>query len=72
MKRLIVALSLLLSLGLTSAQGVTVWSHFGETDLEWLQGEAASFEAAFGVPVQITKSRVVRTQAKNAPRRAAR
>ena len=55
MKRLIVALSLLLSLGLTSAQGITVWSHFGETDLEWLQGEAASFEAAFGVPVQITK-----------------
>ena len=55
MKKLLVAFSLLLCLGLTSAQGVTVWSHFGETDLEWLQGEAASFEAAFGVPVQITR-----------------
>ncbi len=55
MKRLFVALSLFLGLGLTSAQGVSVWTHFGDTDLEWLQGEAASFEAAFGVPVQITK-----------------
>ncbi len=55
MKKFLVAFSLLLSVGLTSAQGVTLWSHFGETDLEWLQGEAASFEAAFGVPVQITK-----------------
>ena len=55
MKKLFVALSLCLAVGLTSAQGVTVWSHFGETDLEWLQGEAASFEAAFGVPVSITR-----------------
>ena len=55
MKKLFVALSLLLAVGLTTAQGITVWSNFGEGDLEWLQGEAASFEAAFGVPVQITK-----------------
>lgn len=55
MKKLFVALSLLLAVGLTTAQGVTVWSNFGDTDLEWLQGEATSFEAAFGVPVQITK-----------------
>lgn len=55
MKKLFVALSLLLAVGLTSAQGITVWSNFGDADLEWLQGEAASFEAAFGVPVQITK-----------------
>ena len=55
MKKLFVALSLLLAVSLTSAQGITVWSHFGETDLEWLQGEAASFEAAFGVPVKLTK-----------------
>ncbi len=55
MKKLFVALSLLLAVGLTTAQEVTVWSHFGETDLEWLQGEAASFEAAFGVPVSITR-----------------
>ena len=55
MKKLFVALSLLLAVGLSSAQEVTVWSHFGETDLEWLQGEAATFEAAFGVPVTITR-----------------
>ena len=59
MKRLMIAALLLgagfLGTGVTSAQGITVWSHFGETDLEWLQGEAASFEAAFGVPVQITR-----------------
>ena len=59
MKKLFVALSLFLAVGLTAglsaAQGVTVWSHYGETDLVWLQGEAASFEAAFGVPVTITK-----------------
>lgn len=49
------ALLFVLALSLASAQGVTVWSHFGSTDLEWLQSEAASFEAAFGVPVTITK-----------------
>ena len=54
MKQLLVSLALLAA-GLGSAQGVTIWSHFGETDLEWLQEEAASFEAAFGVPVTITK-----------------
>lgn len=54
MKRLLAALALVSSLGLASAQGVSVWSHFGSTDLEWLQSEAASFEAAFGVPVTIT------------------
>ncbi len=55
MKKLVVALFLLVGVSLTSAQGITVWSHFGNTDLEWLQGEAASFEAAFGVPVTITR-----------------
>ncbi len=55
MRKLFVSLLLLLGIGLTSAQGISVWSHFGETDLEWLQGEAASFEAAFGVPVTITR-----------------
>lgn len=55
MKKLFVALFLFVGVGLGSAQGITVWSHFGNTDLEWLQGEAASFEAAFGVPVTITR-----------------
>ena len=55
MRRLFVSLALLVAVGFSSAQGVTVWTHFGDTDLEWLQSEAASFEAAFGVPVTITK-----------------
>ena len=54
MKQLLVSLALLAA-SFGSAQGVTIWSHFGETDLEWLQEEAASFEAAFGVPVTITR-----------------
>ena len=54
MKKLFVSL-VLLSLGLSAAQGVSVWTHFGETDLEWLQGEAEAFEAAFGVPVTLTR-----------------
>lgn len=54
MKKLLASLALVSSLGLAAAQGVSVWSHFGDTDLEWLQSEAASFEAAFGVPVTIT------------------
>ena len=55
MKKLFVSLALVLSLGLASAQGVSVWTHFGETDLEWLQSEAEAFEAAFGVPVTLTQ-----------------
>ena len=36
-------------------QGLTVWTHYGDTDLEWLQSQADSFEAAFGVPVALTR-----------------
>ncbi len=55
MKKVFVSLVLVLSLGVSAAQGVSVWTHFGETDLEWLQGEAEAFEAAFGVPVTLTR-----------------
>ncbi len=41
-------------LNLALAQSLTVWTQFEGTDLEWLQNEAASFEALLGVPVQIT------------------
>lgn len=55
MKKLLLSLVLVVSLGGAAlAQGVSVWSHFGDSDLEWLQSEAAAFEAAFGVPVTIT------------------
>lgn len=56
MKKLLLSLGLMVGLGgaLAQGQGITVWSHFGDSDLEWLQSEAAAFEAAFGVPVTIT------------------
>ena len=39
---------------LALAQGITVWTSFEGSDLEWLQSEADSFQALLGVPVQIT------------------
>ena len=42
-------------LGMVHAQGITIWTHFGDAELEWLQNEAAGFEAAFGVPVSLVK-----------------
>ncbi len=41
-------------LSLALAQGVTVWTQFEGSDLEWLQSEADSFKATLGIPVQIT------------------
>ncbi|MCA9835513.1 MAG: maltose ABC transporter substrate-binding protein [Trueperaceae bacterium] len=41
--------------GAVQAQGITVWTHFGDAELEWLQNEAAAFEGAFGVPVSLVK-----------------
>ena len=38
-----------------SAQGLTIWTHFADGDLEWLQEQATSFETAFGTPVDIVK-----------------
>ncbi len=56
MKKLALLLTTLFMLGGAFAQQpVTVWTHFGDTDLEWLQSQAASFEQNFGVPVQITR-----------------
>lgn len=54
MKKFFALLTALIALGLASAQ-ITIWTHFGDADLAWLQNEAASFEAAFGVPVNIVR-----------------
>lgn len=54
-KVLVSALVALFVSGFALAQGITVWTHFGDSDLEWLQSQAQSFEAVFGVPVQITR-----------------
>jgi arabinogalactan oligomer/maltooligosaccharide transport system substrate-binding protein len=42
-----------LTSGLGLAQTVQVWTHFGQADLQWLQEQAAAFEGAFGVDVEI-------------------
>ncbi len=54
-KYLIILVTVLLTSGFALAQGITVWTHFGDADLEWLQNEATAFEAAFGVPVNIVR-----------------
>lgn len=51
---LAIAAALALS-GAVLAQGITVWTTFGEETLEWLEAEAAAFTAAFGVPVDLVK-----------------
>lgn len=55
MKKFALVLSLFAFLGLSTAQELTLWTHVGGPELEWLQAEAANFEAAFGVPVSIVK-----------------
>ncbi len=45
--------SLLLAGGAALAQGLTVWTTFGDQSLEWLQQEAASFSSGFGVDVEL-------------------
>jgi len=58
MKKILLSLLCLVTVaGFTtvSAQGITVWTHFGDGDLEWLQEQATSFETAFGTPVDIVK-----------------
>lgn len=54
MKRVFLTLlTAALASGFGLAQTIQVWTHFGDADLRWLQGQAASFEAAFGVEVDI-------------------
>lgn len=43
------------SAGLAFGQGLTVWTTFGDQSLDWLQAEADTFTAAFGVPVNLVK-----------------
>ena len=56
MKKVFIAVTMALFLwGSALAQEVTVWTHFGDTDLEWLQSQAEGFEAVFGIPVTLTR-----------------
>lgn len=56
MKKILFSLCTVLAVsGLAFGQGISVWTHFGDAELEWLQAQAAGFEAAFGVPVSLVK-----------------
>lgn len=56
MKHLLFTLLVTALFGLAAAQQpLSVWTHWGDSDLEFLQRQADSFEAAFGVPVEITR-----------------
>ncbi len=56
MKKILFSLITVFALfGMAQAQGITIWTHFGDAELEWLQSQASGFEAAFGVPVSIVK-----------------
>lgn len=52
MKRLLIALAALLASS-SQAQGLTVWTHFQDESLTWLEGEIAAFQAAFGTEVEL-------------------
>jgi arabinogalactan oligomer/maltooligosaccharide transport system substrate-binding protein len=54
LKKLVLFLALaMFGLGSTFAQNLTIWTHYGEPELTWLQNEANSFGSAFGVEVEI-------------------
>ena len=52
MKRLLLTLLFAL-LGTSLAQSLTVWTHFQNESLAWLEQEAATFQGAFGVEVDL-------------------
>lgn len=53
MKRLLTLLTAALTFGVTQAQSLTVWTHFQDESLAWLEGEIAGFQAAFGTEVEL-------------------
>ena len=53
MKRLLILLTFALTLGVTQAQSLTVWTHFQDESLGWLEQEVAGFQAAFGTKVEL-------------------
>ncbi|HHO54778.1 MAG TPA: maltose ABC transporter substrate-binding protein [Trueperaceae bacterium] len=55
MKKFFISLLAIGFLGLGFAQNLTIWTHFGDAELDWLQDQATSFENVFGTPVEIVK-----------------
>jgi arabinogalactan oligomer/maltooligosaccharide transport system substrate-binding protein len=54
MKKVLILLAAVI-LSAASAQGLKVWTTFGDQSLEWLQQQTAAFTAAFDVPVEVVK-----------------
>lgn len=71
MRKLAVILAALaLGSGLAAAQSLTVWTHFQDESLQWLQQEVGAFSAAFGVDVDVTfipVNEIVQNMLLNAP-----
>lgn len=53
MKRSLILLTAALTFGVAQAQSLTVWTHFQDESLAWLEGEIAGFQAAFGTEVEL-------------------
>ncbi len=53
MKRFLAVLAL--TLGLAFAAKITVWTHFGGPELEWLKAQAAAYQRATGVGVEVVE-----------------
>lgn len=53
MNKIIAVLVSMVLLGSAFAQELTIWTSFGEVELEWIEEQAAGFEASFGVPVSV-------------------
>lgn len=57
MKKLMLMVFLgVFGLGASLAQNLTIWTHYNEPELTWLQNEVGSFSSAFGVEVEIVKT----------------
>ena len=53
MKRTLTLLTAALTFGIAQAQTLTVWTHFQDESLAWLEGEVAAFQAVFGTEVEL-------------------
>lgn len=53
MKRTLTLLTAALTFSLAQAQTLTVWTHFQDESLAWLEGEVAAFQAVFGTEVEL-------------------
>jgi arabinogalactan oligomer / maltooligosaccharide transport system substrate-binding protein len=70
LKPLLTLFTATLALGAAQAQTLTVWTHFQDESLGWLEGEVAGFQAAFGTEVELVYvpvNEIVQNMLLNAP-----